>query len=955
MVRLGIAEAQYEYAAQADDELSVAEGDVVYIDDVLDGAWCQARHKASGAAGLVPANYVEMRAPLRSVVAAYDYEAQNSDELTISEAQPLDVLEDEGEWLLARTQPPAADAVGLVPANYVEEADAGGAVDGPVPSDAAAEDAAAEDAVAEDAVAEDAVAEDAVAEDAVAEDAVTEDAVTEAVAPAPAPAPAPLAEAPTLLPPPTRKAMTPAAAASPSVSPAMAPASRPASPPAADELDAGDGQASTVVPSSVPASWTAPGAGDEIRMWSVSQVDAKKRKRQSKGTLGIGNASVFYVTDQDGTSVPRIAIQDVQSWTLEKNKYLVLTVQSKDVPPTLVFHVGSRTAYEAISARLEQSRRMHRESSALRVPPAARRMSESEMVVVLYDFEAQEHDELSVSENDQLYLVERENDEWWKLQSATGQVGVVPASYVKLLNQPPSPSLVALDLKMRNMPAEEPRAPRPAERTAARPSGARMRTWVDATGRFRVDAELVGVRNDVVRLHKANGAIIDVPLVKMSRADLVYLESVTGRRLSGDSTEARRPERREVDTGERQRRDSAARERTARERQKPRSHMDWFEFFLNAGVDVDYCTRYATSFERDHMDESIVADLDASMLRSLGLKEGDILRVRRYIQQTYGAAPETESSSPAPLSQAARDRQAQEDEALARRLQAQEIAAQRRASTQPPRVETPRAAEPERKPERSPAPAPADPPTPLAPAPTGVDAATIAAAVEIVRQREREEKEAREAEAKKNERPADPNSELFDKLERLKPAPKPAAPTPDPNGPRGPLAPVPLNQSLLQPLIPLQGTGQFVPTQATGMGFMPQPTSFAQPGFMPQPTGFAPQPTGPYGVPQPQPTGYAPQPPTLGAATAETTAATNSQERFSAANVFEQMKTGAGAFGNRDASAPQSSGKYDALRAQPTGFAAGGIVDGPAPSPFTGGFAPMGMMPPGYMPTGYYP
>jgi len=940
MVRLGIAEAQYEYAAQADDELSLAEGDVVYIDDVLDGTWCQARHKASGAAGLVPANYVEMRAPLRSVVAAYEYEAQNSDELTISEAQPLDVLEDEGEWLLARTQPPAADAVGLVPANYVEEADAGGAVAyETVPSEAVADEAVPSEAVADEAVADEAVQSEAMAP------------VRAPLAPPAPPAPAPPAEAPVLLPPPTRKVMA-SAAVSPSMSPSMATTPRPASPSADDEPDAADGQASTVVPSSVPASWTAPGAGDEIRMWSVSEFDAKKRKRKSKGTLGIGNASVFYVTEQDGASVPRIAIQDVRSWTLEKGKYLVLAVQAKGVPPTLVFHVGSRTAYEAITARLEQSRRLYRESSTLQVPPPARGMNESEMVVVLYDFEAQDHDELSVSENDQLYLVERENDEWWKLQSATGQVGVVPASYVKLLNQPPSPSLVALDLKMRHMPAEEPRTPRPAERTAARPSGARMRTWVDATGRFRVDAELVGVRRDVVRLHKANGAIIDVPLVKMSRTDLVYLESVTGRRLGGDSTVERESERRErerereADAGERRRLESAA-----RERQKPRPHMDWFDFFLNAGVDVDHCTRYATSFERDHMDESILADLDASMLRSLGLKEGDILRVRRYIQQTYGAAPETESSSPAPapLSQAARDRQAQEDEALARRLQAQEIAAQRRASDRPPRMESPRAAEPEREPKQVPA---------SAPAPTGVDAATIAAAVEIVRQREREEKEAREAEAKKNERPADPNSELFDKLERLKPSPKPAAPMPDPNGPRGPLAPVPLNQSLLQPLIPLQGTGQFVPTQATGMGFMPQTTGFVQPGFVPQPTGFGP-PTGSYGVPQPQPqpqpTGYVPQPPTLGAATAETTAATNSQERFSAANVFEQMKTGAGAFGNRDASAPQSSGKYDALRAQPTGFAAGGIVDGPAPSPFTGGFVPMGMMPTGYMPTGYYP
>ncbi|WFD27860.1 cytoskeletal protein binding protein [Malassezia nana] len=942
MVRLGIAEAQYDYTAQADDELSIAEGDVLYVDDVLDGTWCRARHQASGATGLVPANYIEMRAPLRLAVAAYAYEAQNEDELTISEAQPLDILETEGDWLLARTQPPAAEAVGLVPANYVEEAGV-----------AEAESAAPE--------------------------APLESVAPPQVDPPPQADPPPAEPAPVLLPPPTRKVFTPVAPASPIASPRVASAEQtraaspvePVAPSGDDDLDAADGQASNVVPPNMPAASTAADVRDEIRMWSVTHVDAKKRKRQSKGTLGVGHGSVFYATEQDGASVPSVRIQDVQSWTLEKNKYLVLTINpsAKGAPPTLVFHVGSRDAFEAIRARLEYSRSVNRAATRLKTPAAtgssstpARRLSESEMVVVLYDFEAQDHDELSVSENDQLYLIERENNEWWKLQSASGRTGVVPASYVKLLNQPPSPSLVALDLKMRTMPAEEPRT----ERAVSKPSAARMRTWVDATGKFRVDAELVGVQGNTVRLHKANGAMIDVPLFKMSRADLLHLESVTGRRLFDEPSPSNRRESMPA---------SRPPESAARKRQAQRPHVDWFEFFLDAGVDVDHCSRYASSFERDHVDESILVDLDASVLRSLGLKEGDILRVRRYIQQTYGAsAPPAASPAPssAPVaapSQSERERQAKEDEALARRLQAQEIAAQRRTSDRAPRTQAPPGEPaPASTPDPDLAPAPARAPAPdasprapaaLAPAPTGVDAATIAAAVEIVRQREREEQEAREAEAKKKERKADPNSELFDKLERLKPAQTPAsAPALDPNAPRGPLAPVPLNQSLLQPLIPLQGTGQFVPTQATGMGgqvmgFPPQPTGFGPSPFMSQPTGFMSQPTGflsqPTGmVPQP------PQPPTLGAATAETTASTNAQERFSAANVFEQMKTGAGAFGNRDTTAPQSSGKYDALRAQPTGFAAGGIVESPASSPFGGGFVPMGTMPGYHMPTGYY-
>lgn len=69
--------------------------------------------------------------------------------------------------------------------------------------------------------------------------------------------------------------------------------------------------------------------------------------------------------------------------------------------------------------------------------------------------------------------------------------------------------------------------------------------------------------------------------------------------------------------------------------QKKGPQIDWFEFFLSAGCEVDDCTRYAHSFERDKIDEGLLPDITESTMRSLGLREGDIIRVNKIIQQKY--------------------------------------------------------------------------------------------------------------------------------------------------------------------------------------------------------------------------------------------------------------------------------------------------------------------------------
>lgn len=57
------------------------------------------------------------------------------------------------------------------------------------------------------------------------------------------------------------------------------------------------------------------------------------------------------------------------------------------------------------------------------------------------------------------------------------------------------------------------------------PSQAWARDWVDRTGRYRVEAELVTVRDEKVYLEKTDGQISKVPLKQLSENDLRFLAS----------------------------------------------------------------------------------------------------------------------------------------------------------------------------------------------------------------------------------------------------------------------------------------------------------------------------------------------------------------------------------------------------------------------------------------------
>ena len=170
----------------------------------------------------------------------------------------------------------------------------------------------------------------------------------------------------------------------------------------------------------------------------------------------------------------------------------------------------------------------------------------------------------------------------------------------------------------------------------------KTRTWTDRSGSFKVEAEFIGLRDNKIHLHKLNGVKIAVPVVKMAMEDLEYVERVTGVSLDDDKplAEIRRRSTQSAKDGKRPQAAQAPKSGATIEQVKPPKpegpEYDWFDFFLKAGVSPYQCERYAFNFTKDSMDENVLADITPAVLRTLGLKEGDILRVMKYLDTKFG-------------------------------------------------------------------------------------------------------------------------------------------------------------------------------------------------------------------------------------------------------------------------------------------------------------------------------
>ena len=162
------------------------------------------------------------------------------------------------------------------------------------------------------------------------------------------------------------------------------------------------------------------------------------------------------------------------------------------------------------------------------------------------------------------------------------------------------------------------------------PDPSKVRTWTDRSKSFSVEAQFLGVKDGKLNLHKMNGVKIAVPISKMSLEDLEYVERKTGISLDEDKPLSELKKRQPAPDSSRSSTRVGA---TIEQPKKP--EYDWFQFFLTCDVQPGLCERYAQAFTRDSMDESVLPDVDSSVLRNLGLREGDIIKVMRYLDNKY--------------------------------------------------------------------------------------------------------------------------------------------------------------------------------------------------------------------------------------------------------------------------------------------------------------------------------
>ncbi|KAG6854760.1 hypothetical protein C0991_001187 [Blastosporella zonata] len=677
---LAVLKASYDYQPQSEDEIAITDGQILLLKERVDEDWWKVKIKGDSQdedspIGLVPAAYIEQADHTSLVKVLYDYEAAASGELSVQEDEILLVFETEEDWILAQSQKEGGKA-GFVPGNYVE----------------------------------------------------------------------PYSEEPT--PPPPRIIVPPSAPR-----------------PVSTYIDPADRVASAKV------------TADGIKTWSVSEIDKKGKKK--KGTLGIGNGAVFFASESDKTPVQKWQTVDVQSATSEKAKHVNIDIGGAS-PITLHFHAGSKDNVEEIISKMKSSRVLSAPQTPLHEshddnptqPPSPEpepvnkkpsvHFSNNLPVIIparddaggsseedephangtsvngnghsvshgssdsgdigtaLYDFAADGDDELSISEGEDLVILERDGDEWWKCRNSSGKEGVVPASYIELsasaasvpavlaqrvVSPPPSPpieddeDIAEAAAEAEKQRAEDERAAREKERQRkeqekkkaeaqrrakeaaekadlereqrkrasssqpalklAGPPVDRTRIWHDRSGQFRVEAAFLGFSNGKLRLHKVNGVIVEVPSEKMSVEDMKYVERLTSKKSRPPPTDQMSEDDIPLGLSRPEQKPS----RSAPPKAAPK--IDWFDFFLSAGCDLDDCTRYAAAFEKDKLDETLLPDISEGIMRTLGVREGDIIRIKKAIEKRN---PTDNLHKPSAYTQ----EQVRRDEDLARQLQAQE-------------------------------------------------------------------------------------------------------------------------------------------------------------------------------------------------------------------------------------------------------------------------------------------
>lgn len=419
----------------------------------------------------------------------------------------------------------------------------------------------------------------------------------------------------------------------------------------------------------------------EFFTWYIDEVDGRK-KIPVKLSIGQG----LVILKPNTTNPKRLRLRSASTldneWRLKdltnfNNEKKHVFLEFKHPSASIELHAGSKDVANAITSILGDLKGAEDRIGLREVEKAAqpsRSSSNKKIGQLMYDFKAQGKDELNAREGDEVYILDQSRSkDWWMCESVTtGEQGVIPSTYIEIIGTTNLYKLAELDRTRstkgkivngsrggkkhrsrdeRNRIREQDRAKRDRESTRhdssdkSMPNFHRVRTWIDSSGTFKVEAEFLGCVEGKIHLHKTNGVKIAVNANKLSIEDLEYVEKVTGTSLEQYKQEVLKQLQKKAKSSKTASTSATAViNNTSADQPVAKSDLipvsndegyDWFEFFLSCGVDLGYCQRYSLNFSREQMGESLLEDLNPSILRTLGLREGDILRVMKFLDNKF--------------------------------------------------------------------------------------------------------------------------------------------------------------------------------------------------------------------------------------------------------------------------------------------------------------------------------
>ncbi|RMZ78031.1 hypothetical protein DV737_g4069, partial [Chaetothyriales sp. CBS 132003] len=624
----------YDYQPQGAGELEIQEGELLYIlEKSTEDDWWKARKKATEdeedePEGLIPSNYVESAKPLHTAKALYDYSRQTDEEVSFSEDASLNVYDvSDPDWTLVGVN----GDFGFAPANYIE-------ISGTAPGSPSV--------------------------------ASARPLISAHVDPA----------TPTTPTSPDRAASSPAANLARVLGTgASAPATRQSVPSPPSERQQFTPEASDNDEPNAPI--RSPGG---YHLYNVNEmVSAMGKRKKMPTTLGlnIATGTIMLSPERSGDGPAQEWMADkLTHYSIEgKHVFIELIRPSK----SLDLHAGAKDTAEEIVATLGEMAGAVKGEGIKEVIAAVAAGTSKKKGQVLYDFMAQGDDEVTVAVGDEVIILDdTKSEDWWNVRRLkTGKEGVMPASYIEINGtssiEPPSRTGINAGLSIveqnrleeQRLAKEAARASRPSgdsqpqsddgpgrelpargsslvendtrkarkdrrsskaeAKPRSKPDASKTRTWTDHSGSFKVEAQFIGIADGKIHLHKVNGVKIAVPVSKMSPEDLEYVEKVTN-----ESIEEHIPV---ADLIKMKQKVRSSQSGASIQQAAPKvPEYDWFDFFLKAGVGPHQCERYAQAMVRDSMDESVLPDISGETLRTLGLKEGDTLKVMKFLDQKFG-------------------------------------------------------------------------------------------------------------------------------------------------------------------------------------------------------------------------------------------------------------------------------------------------------------------------------